>query len=310
MGLAGKYLGVSNTFSTDANFSLVLIDKDTGEKKQTYTFYVSPDQVTIQMPGRVQVYQTARGAAHVDHMGAGLSSVIIAGQTGLNPLVGNPGLVQYRLLRQLVESYFDLCENAVGPNSVELQLTISYKDNPNFGRWPVTIKDFTMTRSIQKPLENRYALSMIIIGRNIYSSKKPTSKRTAPDTAKVAEAAATKQVDKMVPDKWFDYIVPREIIKEATGPDEFGSTIYVSRDREFTFTEILVKVYPGLFGGAHETSSSAATMAAKVANEMMLCNGIQDPSKKFKNGDKLTLYVLNLTSSDFIRLGQVTQSPD
>lgn len=125
------------------------------------------------MPGRVQVYQTARGAAHVDHMGAGLSSVIIAGQTGLNPLVGNPGLVQYRLLRQLVESYFDLCENAVGPNSVELQLTISYKDNPNFGRWPVTIKDFTMTRSIQKPLENRYALSMIIIGRNIYSSKNP-----------------------------------------------------------------------------------------------------------------------------------------
>jgi len=310
MGLAGKYLGVSNTFSTDANFSLVLIDKDTGEKKQTYTFYVSPDQVTIQMPGRVQVYQTARGAAHVDHMGAGLSSVIIAGQTGLNPLVGNPGLVQYRLLRQLVESYFDLCENAVGPNSVELQLTISYKDNPNFGRWPVTIKDFTMTRSIQKPLENRYALSMIIIGRNIYSSKKPTSKRTAPDTAAVAKAAETKQVDKMVPDKWFDYIVPREIIKEATGPDEFGSTIYVSRDREFTFTEILIKVFPGLFGGAHETSSSAATMAAKVANEMMLCNGIQDPSKKFKYGDKLTLYVLSLTSSDFIRMGQVTQSPD
>lgn len=313
MGLAGKYLGVSNTFSTDANFSLVLIDKDTGEKKQTYTFYVSPDQVTIQMPGRVQVYQTARGAAHVDHMGAGLSSVIIAGQTGLNPLVGNPGLVQYRLLRQLVESYFDLCENAVGPNSVELQLTISYKDNPNFGRWPVTIKDFTMTRSIQKPLENRYALSMIIIGRNIYSSKKPTSKRTAPDTAAVAAVTAAEQRDKMVPDKWFDYIVPREIIYEATGQNEDGSRIYVSRDREFTFTEILVKVYPGLFGGAHETSSdaqSAATMVAKVSNEMMLCNGIQDPSKKFKNGDKLTLYVLNLTGSDFIRLGQVAQPPD
>lgn len=310
MGLAGKYLGVSNTFSTDANFSLVLIDKDTGEKKQTYTFYVSPDQVTIQMPGRVQVYQTARGAAHVDHMGAGLSSVIIAGQTGLNPLVGNPGLVQYRLLRQLVESYFDLCENAVGPNSVELQLTISYKDNPNFGRWPVTIKDFTMTRSIQKPLENRYALSMIIIGRNIYSSKKPTSKRTAPDTAAVAEVTAAKQRDNMVPDKWFDYIVPRETIKEATGQDEFGSTIYVSRDREFTFTEILVKVYPGLFGGAHETSSSAAAMITKVSTDMMMCNGIKDPSKKFKNGDKLTLYVLNLTGSDFIRLGQVTQSPD
>ena len=310
MGLAGKYLGVSNTFSTDANFSLVLIDKDTGEKKQTYTFYVSPDQVTIQMPGRVQVYQTARGAAHVDHMGAGLSSVIIAGQTGLNPLVGNPGLVQYRLLRQLVESYFDLCENAVGPNSVELQLTISYKDNPNFGRWPVTIKDFTMTRSIQKPLENRYALSMIIIGRNIYSSKKPTSKRTAPDTAAVAKVTAAQQRDKMVPDKWFDYIVPREKVTTATTDTESdpgeGATVYVTTFREFTFTEILVKVYPGLFGGA----SSTADMAAKVSSDIMICNGIQDPSKKFKNGDKLTLYVLNLTAQDYIRLGQVTQSPD
>lgn len=317
MGLAGKYLGVSNTFSTDANFSLVLIDKDTGEKKQTYTFYVSPDQVTIQMPGRVQVYQTARGAAHVDHMGAGLSSVIIAGQTGLNPLVGNPGLVQYRLLRQLVESYFDLCENAVGPNSVELQLTISYKDNPNFGRWPVTIKDFTMTRSIQKPLENRYALSMIIIGRNIYSSKKPTSKRTAPDTAAVADVTAAKQRDNMVPDKWFDYIVPKEKVTTATTVTESdpgsgleGATVYVTTFREFTFTEILVKVYPGLFGGAHETSSSAASMITKVSTDIMMCNGIQDPSKKFKNGDKLKLYVLNLTGSDFIRLGQVTQSPD
>ena len=311
MGLAGKYLGVSNTFSTDANFSLVLVDKDTGEKKQTYTFYVSPDQVTIQMPGRVQVYQTARGAAHVDHMGAGLSSVIIAGQTGLNPLVGNPGLVQYRLLRQLVESYFDLCENAVGPNSVELQLTISYKDNPNFGRWPVTIKDFTMTRSIQKPLENRYALSMIIIGRNIYSSKKPTSKRTAPDTAAVAAVTAAKQLDNMVPNKWFDYIVPREIVKaEVTTDPDTGQQFFINKDREFTFTEILVKVYPGLFGGAHETSSSAASMITKVSTEMMLCNGIQDPSKKFKKGDKLTLYVLNLTGSDFIRLGQVTIPED
>lgn len=121
---------------------------------------------------------------------------------------------------------------------------------------------------------------------------------------------AAKQRDNMVPDKWFDYIVPRETIKEATGQDEFGSTIYVSRDREFTFTEILVKVYPGLFGGAHETSSSAAAMITKVSTDMMMCNGIKDPSKKFKNGDKLTLYVLNLTGSDFIRLGQVTQSPD
>ena len=297
MGLAGKYLGVSNTFSTDANFSLVLVDKDTGEKKQTYTFYVSPDQVTIQMPGRVQVYQTARGAAHVDHMGAGLSSVIIAGQTGLNPLVGNPGLVQYRLLRQLVESYFDLCENAVGPNSVELQLTISYKDNPNFGRWPVTIKDFTMTRSIQKPLENRYALSMIIIGRNIYSSKKPTSKRTAPDTAAVAADTLNKAIDKFVPDKWFDYTVPKvEIIVVENG-------VAMIRYSEFTFTEILVKVYPGLFG----SGGSAATMAAKVSKDMMLCNGIQDPSKKFKNGDKLTLYVLNLTADDLQNIATTGQ---
>lgn len=38
MGLAGKYLGVSNTFSTDANFSLVLIDKDTGEKSKPTHF--------------------------------------------------------------------------------------------------------------------------------------------------------------------------------------------------------------------------------------------------------------------------------
>lgn len=314
MGLVGKYLGVVDKYTTDANFSLTLTDKSTNEIKQTYTFYVSPSEVNIQMPGRVQVYQTARGAAHVDHMGAGLSSVVISGVTGLNPLVGNTGVVQYRLLRQLVESYFDLCENAVGPNSVELLLSISYKDYPAFGKWPVTIKDFTMARNVQKPLENRYALSMIIIGRNLYSSARPASKRTAPSTEAVAEKARDTQVQNAIPDKWFEYTVPTEKVTTATTVTESdpgsgleGATVYVTTFREFTITEIMVKVYPTLFSSV---SSSRASYVKTISDGINAINGINDPSKKFKSGDKLMLYILSLTSADLLSMGQVTQHPD
>jgi hypothetical protein len=288
----GKFIPIIKKYSSDARFTMSLTDKDTGEAFETYTFYVTPDQITIQTPGRVQVYQTARGSAHIDHMGAGLATVVITGQTGMSPLTpGAPtGLYQYRLLRKMIEKYFDLCEAAIGPNSVALILSVSFPDNPFFGRWPVAVKDFTLSRSADKPMHNRYALTMIIVGRNSYSPSRPNAKRSDPNTAAAttvaARAASQNALNKAIPDEWFNYTVPF-----GADPEQNGN----HQDNPLTLMEIIATVYPSLVSGLAEGGSAAPL--GKYVTDLQARNGIANPYAKIPSGTVLYLYkFLNRTS--------------
>jgi hypothetical protein len=277
----GKFIPITRKYSSDARFTMSLTDKDTGEAFETYTFYVTPDQITIQTPGRVQVYQTARGSAHIDHMGAGLATVVITGQTGMSPLTpGAPtGLYQYRLLRKMIEKYFDLCEAAIGPNSVSLILSVSFPDNPFFGRWPVAVKDFTLSRSADKPMHNRYALTMIIVGRNSYSPSRPDAKRSDPSTAAAARTAAQNALNKAVPDEWFNYTVPFN----ANALQE-GEKV----DNPLTLMEIIATVYPSLVSGIEEGGSAAPL--GKYVTDLQARNQIENPYAKISSGTVVYLY--------------------
>lgn len=207
IGTTAEILNVrSDNVFLSANFTLVL--KNASKLEQSYSFYVPPEEIDINFPARINVYQTSEGVAHIDHIGGGLATITLSGHTGFNPMVGPIGLVQYNLLRQLVARYYELCRKAVKSNTVELIISISFPDNPSFGTFPVTIKDFSLRRSVVKPLQNRYTMSLIIIGDDLNKTTRATAfsddtlnarlSLPMPEPRVVAEAESA-EVDTMAP---------------------------------------------------------------------------------------------------------------
>jgi hypothetical protein len=216
IGTAAEILNVrSDNVFLSANFTLVL--KNASKLEQSYSFYVPPEEIDINFPARINVYQTSEGVAHIDHIGGGLATISLSGHTGFNPMVGPIGLVQYNLLRQLVARYYELCRKAVKSNTVELIISISFPDNPSFGTFPVTIKDFSLRRSVAKPLQNRYTMALIIIGDDLNKTTRATAfsddtlnarlSLPMPEPRAVA-AAESSEVDTMAP--------PEYIVREIT----------------------------------------------------------------------------------------------
>lgn len=56
--------------SAIGNLTLTLYDQ-MNEKLISYVFNVSPSELQIEIPSRMNVYQTLNGSAYVDHIGAG-----------------------------------------------------------------------------------------------------------------------------------------------------------------------------------------------------------------------------------------------
>lgn len=163
----------SGTMNNSGSFTLSLSVEQSGvfNVQQEFTFFVSPQEIQISKPGRLSVYQSLGGMAHIDHNGEGLSSIVIGGITGYSPLLGPPGLVQFNLLRELVDTYYELCQNGFAKQA-RLDLDINFPDYPGYGSWEVTIKDFTLSRSSQMPLVNKYNLQLIAVSND----KKRTSR--------------------------------------------------------------------------------------------------------------------------------------
>jgi len=152
-----------------------------GKKIMFHDFFVTPSDIKIDQPGRVMVYQTLTGDSYVDHIGSGLPTITLSGRLGPNPLIGPIGWVQFTMLREFVETYYDRCK-AYNAQSTRLILSIDYNDSPNFGQWDVTIQNFSISRSSQGPLFHSYSLSLIAVaqknGNNgyLYDSYRPIRK--------------------------------------------------------------------------------------------------------------------------------------
>lgn len=139
------------------------------ERIMLHEFYVTPSQLSIEIPGRVGVYQTLSGDSYVDHLGAGLPTITMSGTIGPSPLLGPIGWVQFSMLREFVDTYYERCKvgNAQG---TRLVLSVDFNDSPHFGQWDVTIVNFKMERSAKAPLTHSYSLSFAAL-----DSKSPTN---------------------------------------------------------------------------------------------------------------------------------------
>jgi len=167
LGSIGKtpyLLGYSDSFNT-GQFTLDLEYDKT--KVMEYNFFVTPQSVQISQPARLGMYQSLGGKAHIDHMGQGLATVAISGMTGINPLLGPVGWIQFSLLRQIIEQYYDYCKSGK-THLTRLTLTIDFPDSPNFGKWDITIKELQLQRNSANPLMHSYNLSAIIVGEDQY----------------------------------------------------------------------------------------------------------------------------------------------
>ena len=145
--------------------NLTLIGKD----KNTildYTFYVGPESIQMSIPSRVAVYQSIGGNTYIDHLGEGVKSISIQGNTAYKgkPSIGF-GYAQYQILRQIINRYNDECRLGHA-RSVQLILSLRFPDSPDYGVWPVTVREFTLSRNASQPLLFRYQLSLYCLAEN------------------------------------------------------------------------------------------------------------------------------------------------
>lgn len=169
VGRTAGYLGLGSNLNI-GSFTLMLLEKPT-KIIQSYTFFVLPNDIEINKPARLTTYQSIGGQAHIDHMGEGLSTITIGGFTGVNPLLGPVGFVQYSLLRQLVDTYYQLCRDGRA-GDITLKLSINFSDNPRFGSWNVAIRDVTLSRSSQAPLLHKYQIAMFALSADKYAEER------------------------------------------------------------------------------------------------------------------------------------------
>lgn len=179
VGKSPSLLGYSDDFNV-GQFTLELeYDK---KMVMEYNFFVTPQSVQISQPGRLGLYQSLGGKAHIDHMGQGLASFSISGITGVNPLLGPIGWLQFSLLRQIIEQYYEYCRQGK-THITRLILSIDFPDSPHFGKWDVTIKELQLQRSSQNPLLHTYNLSGIIVSDDLYKDLRAGKIKTWKDAS-------------------------------------------------------------------------------------------------------------------------------
>lgn len=212
--------------------TLRLTDPQNALQTWIYSFYVSPDQLIIETPSRVAVYQSIGGASYIDHLGAGITSVTLRGSTGFRTGKSNQlgmGALQASLLRDIVNKYNNFCRLGFSSKTL-LTLQLSFADDPSFGEWNVTIRNFNISRSVQQPLIFQYTLDLACLTANLQDTGRPN-----------VETLATVSVPT-------DVQPEKVIITPEGGPAETVSvtTVTVTDDPEKSSVKSpVVKVIPG-----------------------------------------------------------------
>lgn len=142
-----------------------------GEGKTEYVFYVPPEQVDVNIPSRVAVYQSISGTTYIDHLGEGVPTINLTGTTGFTRGVKGArriGLnyLQYMFLKEIVSKYNEYCRQGKA-EITDFTLTIAFPDAPDYGQWRVTVKDLTLSRNANAPMLFRYQLSLICLTGNM-----------------------------------------------------------------------------------------------------------------------------------------------
>lgn len=131
----------------------------------SFTFYVTPEQIEISVPSRMAIYQTIAGNTFIDHLGEGITSIKLNGNTGYR-LGGRYsvgfGYASYQMLRYLVNQYNDLCRQGL-TSQLRLVLHMGFPDSADFGTWDVTIQELQLSRNASQPLIFRYGLSLLCL---------------------------------------------------------------------------------------------------------------------------------------------------
>jgi hypothetical protein len=149
--------------------TLTLIDPQNALNRWVYSFYVTPDQFEVETPSRVAVYQSIGGGSYIDHLGEGITSINMTGNTGFRQGQSNrlgTAALQAALLRDIVRKYNDFCRRGFSSKTI-LKLQVSFADDPAFGEWNVTVKNFVVQRSMSMPLLFRYTLNLVCLTVNL-----------------------------------------------------------------------------------------------------------------------------------------------
>jgi hypothetical protein len=181
-----------------------------GEGKTEYVFYVPPEQVDVNIPSRVAVYQSISGTTYIDHLGEGVPTINLTGTTGFTRGVRGArriGLnyLQYMFLKEIVSKYNEYCRQGKA-EITDFILTIAFPDAPDYGQWRVTVKDLTLSRNANAPMLFRYQLSLICLTGNmqqinveplpeVIDTEDNTVVVRAPDIIKVAPEGASVTAD-------------------------------------------------------------------------------------------------------------------
>jgi hypothetical protein len=85
------------------------------------------------------------------------------------------------LLRDIINKYNDFCRKGFASKTV-LKFQASFIDNPSFGEWHVTVRQFNIQRSVSQPLLFQYNLNLICITNNLQDLG-----RTASSTSSIVD---------------------------------------------------------------------------------------------------------------------------
>ena len=180
---------VTDTPSTNI-VTLTLIDPQNALNRWVYSFYVTPDQFEVETPSRVAVYQSIGGGSYIDHLGEGITSINMTGNTGFRMGQFNrlgTAALQAALLRDIVRKYNDFCRRGFSSKTI-LKLQVSFADDPAFGEWNVTVRNFVVQRSVSMPLLFRYTLNLVCLTANLQDvSRVPAANSNVHDSPVTVE---------------------------------------------------------------------------------------------------------------------------
>lgn len=285
-----------------------------------YTFYISPENIDITIPSRVGVYQSIGGGTYFDHMGEGVTTIVISGHTGFHRTNSGSklglGYFQYLLLKQIVALYNDECAQG-NSSDVVLTLNVAFADAPTYGCWDVVIKEFTLKRAVQNGIMLfRYNLTFYCVTKNKLQIARPTPAVTRqipeyPPTVNPADLIVvqpqlpvnhnvtpqTASAAALAPDATFVYTVP------LLPPDNLGGIPIVQGQP----TSITYLGYSSLLS-SFSTTSSDAQILSELTNLFTNPNIWQvSPSAKFvsawgtpivEGGARIKGSVLTITKFD------------
>lgn len=132
-----------------------------GDTVHALTLPLTPEEIVIQRPSRQSVTQTLT-SAYQDHLGSGLTSVMLRGHTGWRDFgFGTGHDIIIRLRDEILGSYDKLVAQG-DPEKVNLDLAIALPDT-GWEHFRVSKNSATFSRSRAQPLLYRYEMQFTVL---------------------------------------------------------------------------------------------------------------------------------------------------